>query len=232
MSKKVYARQIAPEYQESPLFAFGEEFPENIAVYGNRDYNEHFTGVFDGLRDALLDAGQELDNMRWGDLWRPDFITILHDLLPPVGRGEYSRAERLAWVKLLDAYGATEAAVYMARAAALITGQEYDAAQISGCCQGEWQNVIYPAEWGREWLAAFECEYWNTGEEWIFTDPLEAPPEDPGDVDGCAVYVHGWRDAERRAEIADAAGVDPADVVLYVFGGWERRAKYAEVGAE
>lgn len=32
---KVYARQISPEYQESPLFMGEEFFPDNIAVCGN-----------------------------------------------------------------------------------------------------------------------------------------------------------------------------------------------------
>ena len=36
MTMKVYARQIAPEYQESPLFLGDEFWPENVLVYGNR----------------------------------------------------------------------------------------------------------------------------------------------------------------------------------------------------
>lgn len=38
---KTFARQISPEYQESPLFLGEDFFPDNIAVCGNRDYREH-----------------------------------------------------------------------------------------------------------------------------------------------------------------------------------------------
>ena len=30
---KIYAKQVSPEYQESPLFLGDEFFPDNIAVY-------------------------------------------------------------------------------------------------------------------------------------------------------------------------------------------------------
>ena len=50
---KIYARQIPPEYQESPLFLGAEFFPDDIAVYGNRDYKEHIPAVFERIRGAL-----------------------------------------------------------------------------------------------------------------------------------------------------------------------------------
>lgn len=36
---KIYARQVPPEHQESPLYMFNE-WPENVYVFGNR----HYTG--------------------------------------------------------------------------------------------------------------------------------------------------------------------------------------------
>ena len=66
---KYYARQIAPEWQESPLFYDFEIWPDNIAVFGNRHYIERFTGVFDGLRDNLAVLWNDWDNMRGG--WLP-----------------------------------------------------------------------------------------------------------------------------------------------------------------
>lgn len=35
---KIYAKQISPEYQESPLFLGDEFWPEGIILDGNRDY--------------------------------------------------------------------------------------------------------------------------------------------------------------------------------------------------
>lgn len=50
---KVYARQIAPEYQESPLFMGEEFFPDNIAVCGNRDYTSHKPKLFEKVQTVL-----------------------------------------------------------------------------------------------------------------------------------------------------------------------------------
>lgn len=36
----IYARQVPPEEQESPLW-YDLYFPDDIAVFGNRDFNEH-----------------------------------------------------------------------------------------------------------------------------------------------------------------------------------------------
>ena len=49
---KVYCRQVAPEYQESPLY-YDDMFPDNIAVCGNRDYKERLPEVFKRAREAL-----------------------------------------------------------------------------------------------------------------------------------------------------------------------------------
>jgi hypothetical protein len=105
----------------------------------------------------------------------------------------------------------------------LITGDEYDAAQIRGCCQGDWNNIIYPTKYGREWLREFEIEYFNTGAEWRISE------NDPNNDDNYYMYTHAWSDDDIRAEIAAAAGVDPGDVILYTFTGWSRTPEYREV---
>ena len=49
----IYARQIAPEWQESPIFLDGM-FPENIVVTGNRDYISRTTAECDRVLDLSL----------------------------------------------------------------------------------------------------------------------------------------------------------------------------------
>jgi hypothetical protein len=45
---KLYAKQISPECQESPLF-YDECFPDNIILVGNRDFNAHTTTEYDQI---------------------------------------------------------------------------------------------------------------------------------------------------------------------------------------
>ena len=70
---KVYARQISPEYQESPLFIGDEFFPDNIAVFGNRDYVEHFPEIVQRVREILNNGelADILENVKaWGATYR------------------------------------------------------------------------------------------------------------------------------------------------------------------
>lgn len=156
---KIYAKQVPPEHQESPLE--WNDWPENVAVFGNRHYNAHtFDALDNGDEKPLLCEGLEL-----------------------------------------------------------LTGRKYRYRTIHGCSQGDWQEIIYPAEYGRNWFDAFETEYFNTGTEWT-VDP---------DGDCFSVYVISWSDDGIRREIADACGCNADDVVLLRFIGWRKTPEYEEV---
>jgi hypothetical protein len=223
---KIYAKQVMPEYQESPLFM--DEWPENVYIFGNRHFRDHGGDHIENIKNSMYDAADELKALLRGRSYYASFIDIIHDFLPaPENKKEYSRADRLKWRALLlnfDAGAITDDDATTA-ALELITGDEYDAAQITGCCQGDWNNIVYPAKYGREWLENFEIEYFNTGDEWRIS---ESTPD--GD-DEYYFYTHAWNDDGKRAEIAAAAGVDPADVVLYVFDGYAKAVVYRTVTA-
>lgn len=216
---KIFAEQGPPEYQESPLFM--EEWPESVYIFGNDHYKEH--GEIEKLKGSLHDAAYELKQLEQG-LHARDYslIEILNDFLQAENGRIYSRSDRLKWRNLLlsfDGYWNIDNDAITA-ALELITGDEYDAAQICGCCQGDWNNIIYPTKYGREWLRDFETEYFNTGAEWRITEG------DTDSDDAYYFYTHAWSDDGKRAEIAAAVGADPADVVLYVFDGYTQTAEY------
>lgn len=220
---KIYAKQVPPEYQESPLFI--EDWPENVFVFGNDRLRGHGAETIENIKSAMYDAADELKALPRGYGFYNSFIEIIDGLLPaPEHKNKYSRADRLEWRQLLLAYDAGAVFGFDAarRALELITGQEYDAATIRGCCQGDWQEIIYPAAYGREWLQDFETEYFNTGAEWRISE------NDPESDDNFYMYTHAWSDDGIRAEIAAAAGVDPGDVILYTFTGWSRTPEYME----
>ena len=61
---KMYARQVNPEYQESPLFLGEEFFPENIAVFGNRDFAEHMPDVVRQAKNIVADRVEIVDTAK------------------------------------------------------------------------------------------------------------------------------------------------------------------------
>ena len=223
---KIYAKQVTPEYQESPLFM--EEWPENVYVFGNRHYKDHGGEYIENIKNSMYDAAAELKALPRGRSYYDSFIDILADIIPaPENKKEYTRADRLKWRALLlnfDA-GAISDDDAITAALELINGDEYTAAEIRGCCQGDWNNIIYPSEYGREWLENFEIEYFNTGDEWQISEGI------PDSDENYYFYSHAWNEDGIRAEIAAAAGVDPDDVILYVFTGYARTPEYRLVTA-
>lgn len=222
---KIYAKQVPPEYQESPLLRL-DEWPENVAIFGNRHYKTHTFPAFDTVYNALYlgDLSEAWSDIQNGCGYYYSWADALADIVPPQGRKPYTREERKhAWPDLLIRFcychSSEENALYC-EALELMTGRKWDCCTIRGCCQGDWQEMIYPADdWSRAALETFEVEYFNTGTEWI-VDP---------DGDSVYVYVTGWSDDDARQEIADAYGCDPDDVILQKFTGWSREAQYEEV---
>ena len=220
---KVYARQINPEYQESPLF-FADFWPENITVAGNRDYKEHWNEDFRRVYD-VLEQGELADMLddfaRYGrcEYFKSRTAAIM-DYLPPVGRERYSTKNVKELCDLIPEYGygrrrGRDDDDVLCDIASIVIGKKYDHRTIRGCYQGDWNDVFYPVgEWSREALEYFEAEYFNTGEEWMVYDG-DGEPETPEDISGWTVYCHGWRDEDKRKEIADAAGCAPEDVIMY-----------------
>lgn len=227
-NKKIYARQVPPEHQESPLQMCGE-WPENVYVFGNRQYIERAERLND-IRAALLELGDIWEELNDGGRgWYNSWKEALEDIAPHDDtRREYTRAERMQWAKLAAAWewcASSKEDSLLCQALQLITGEKYKASCIRGCCQGDWQNIIYPASYGDTFRDAFETEYFNTGTEWIIHDGDDAP-EDPEEIDGYAMYCYSY---DPRAEIAAETGTVPADVILYEFDGYTRRAEWKVV---
>lgn len=230
---KIYAKQVPPEYQESPLF-WDESAFENIEIFGNNNFNRHTSALFDRLEDILSDLLYEWEEMQAGRKWYRAYETwaeALAGIATPEGRPEYTREERRdAWPRLLENYrdSSNITAGLLCRTLELITGRTWDYCTLRGCCQGDWQDCIYPAdEWDADSLERLEAEYFNTGSEWIIHDD-GTEPDGPEDINGFSLYCTGWNDDLIRQEIADSAGGSPADVTLYKFTGYTRRAEYEE----
>lgn len=233
---KVYAKQVPPEYQESPLFLGDEFFPDNIAVFGNRDYKEHCPDFINKVREVLRqgELADVLENIKeWAD-WYKNATEAINDYLPPEHGGRYStNAIHALKNYVIDFSSCSCSCEYeiLCKVLSIVTGKRWDKRTIRGCCQSDWNYIFYPVdEWAREQIEVFEIEYFNTGTEWIVDDGEFDPENDsPLNINGYSVYCTSWSNEGIQKEIADAEGIDPADVVLYAFEGWSRTEQYKEV---
>lgn len=219
---KIYARQINPAYQESPLF-YGDMFPNDIAVCGNREYIEHCPEVFNRVY-PVLSAGELAevleDNNGW-KTWYKNITEAITDYLPPE-KEKYTTKDIGALKRLVLQYvqcSSREEDSILCSVLSIVTGRKWDYRMICGCVQREWNYIYYPVdEWSEAALKAFEAEYFNTGSEWIVDEGDFNPDEDnPEEISGYSIYCTSWNDESIKKEIADSAGVNVDDVILFPF---------------
>lgn len=230
---KIYAKQVNPEYQESPLFN-DEYFHDNIAVFGNCDFQEHIPDnvqcVINALKNGELSSA--LENIGSEYSWYKNATEAINDFIPRENGKRYSTHAVHKLKNLIDEWDtctSSEEPRVICCILDIVTDMEWDWCEINGSCQGDWNMVYYPAnKWTIEALDAFECEYFNTGSEWIVSEEHEEP-EDPDDIYGYSVYVHGYDAKSIKEEIAQYEGVKAEDVVLYEFSGYQKTPIYKVV---
>ena len=233
---KIYAKQVDPEYQTSPLWD-DEFFPDNIVVCGNHDYKNHCNETFINVKNALED-GYLVDVLEHPNEYTGYYKNIteaITEYLPPENREQYSTNEIHALKNYIIDYSCcvySRKEEILCQVISIVTGEKWDYKIISGCCQSDWNYIYFPVDkWTNEALKSFEIEYFNTGTEWIIDDGDFNPISDsPLNINGVSIYCYSFNSKGIKKEIADYMGVDPLDVVLYVFGGYTKTARYKKIG--
>lgn len=215
---KIYAKQTPPEYQQSPL-NFYDDFPENVQIFGNDRYNEHVTDQFHNIPELLENLADELEYLQAGKNRFRDLQTVLEAY---TGRDNYTRQERKKWLDVVRRWTDTDEEITVfCDVLELLTGKPHKIATLRGCCQGDWQRCIYPAdEYSEKNIEALEAEYFNTGTEWTIYE---------NGLDGDECYTAYCTTYKPREFIAELTGAKPDDIILLEFDGWERTPKYKEV---
>lgn len=238
---KVYAKQVDPEWQESPLFIEGC-FPDNIILDGNREYKSHTTSEYMQIIRYFDEMATEWENQNFYYEWtgekyikhkkRPDYT--IAEILRDYGffRSDekiWSNKQKHKWRMLMEDEKSGDDEKVILSGLELLTGHKWENATIRGYCQSDWQNIYYRVdEWTSKDLEIFEIEYFNTGTEWIIHDATE-PPAKPEDISGYTMYCTSWNNEGIRDEIAKENGVSSEDVIMYVFDGYAHIPKYVEV---
>ena len=234
---KIYARQIPPEYQQSP-FEYDEGVYDNISVCGNRNFKEHLQPVFKRVREILengelSEALNDIKNKEgyWTSFYK-NVTEAINDLLPPE-KEKYSIRDIGAIKKVVESFDSCNIHrenKKLCEVLGLVTGNEWDYRTISGVCQSDWNEVFYQVKDFPNGLKHFEIEYFNMGSEWIVHEE-DFEPETADDIEGYTLYCYSYNNEGIKGEIMESVGVTEAEVVLYKFDDWTRTAKYKKVSA-
>lgn len=239
---KIYARQIRPDYQESPLE--WEGIPSDLIIPGNRTHRSHNTDhcayrqimqYFDDMADAWNEDGVEAyiptDNpMRYNVIHKPHSLSvaeILHDYgFEPEPADAWTQDQLDAWRDLMESDDTTTDERLCCIALGLITGGEWDCISLTGSTQGDYVNLFYPMNaYDHKAIRDFEIKYFNLGTAWVVQEDGEAP-EDPEDIGGYFYYSCATDEESIKQEIASIAGAQPEDVTLYCWTGLPVAYKY------
>lgn len=225
MSEKLYARQISPEFQESPLMLGDEFMMEGVIITGNRDYMDYTTDEYDSYMKNIDNVCYEADNMDYNGY--KNISEIINEYFPKPNGKKYSTQEIHRWKNIINGEKYPDDDENIIEALTLMTGNVWETTTIRGCCQGDWQGVFYDtSKVDSSDIEILECEYFNTGSEWIVDDDEEFDGENPETISGCTIYCHGWRDEDIKQEIADAFNYDVNNVALYQISGEHRHTSY------
>ena len=167
---KIEVKQVPPEAQESYWMIDGE--PDNIVLFGNRDYSEHWGKWGDISRDYenCIDSFSENFTSK-GEPIKGGFFTSLEELteyfLSPYGY-KYRPEDKEIWLKLFLDPDCYKKEVWVPVVLNLIERKPYRFSVLRGNCQSDWQYVVFsPEDYpSKDAVRGMESEYFNTGSEW------------------------------------------------------------------
>lgn len=114
---------------------------------------------------------------------------------------------------------------YLETVLSILYGKKYHRVPIHGCSQGDYAEIFCDTELDVEVIRDIEAIYFGTGAE-IIVDDSDEEITDPATISGYHIYTSKWDDDDLREIVADNAGCDIKDVVLWKCTGYHRVADY------
>lgn len=248
MKKYYVAKQIAPEYQQSPMFKWNEfenfETWEDVSFFGNHDLMERKIPAMESFLNYIDDACSAYEELEMTKSVFESIPEIVKYMFTDNANGycvSDEVAENPLWKRILEDWpnaDYNEERTLICLALEAMTGMEYDWFNIHGCCQGEWQVIYIPTKF-KEDREMIEAEYFNTGEEYsIFEEPVyleddeEKSPEEILEIaeneDSLAysLYCYGWSKEMILNQISKSIGCAEKDILLFEFDGYKKTPLY------
>lgn len=222
----LYARQISPSEQTSPFWDSAETWDGILLYEPVRKYavDSHYKSILEVLQN-YFEVSQDIADSRCGEY--DSIAEYINDVSPRQDNNPYTEEQLTGWDDAAKSYNFPKADGYnpysriydemwgICKALSLVSGEEYDWKEIHGCCQGEYNRVIYPeSRFSEQDIRNFECEFFNLGTEWCVTDEK---PDSPNEIFGGCIYCHDTDMDSIRREVAECFECDPGDVHLYSY---------------
>ena len=219
----IYARQVPYDLQQSPLQIpnFYEKVPVIIISnkYGHFDWESEYKNLFLRIKDVFDDLYYDYSNLGTQHSCYENLKELATDYF---GDDIIFTTEKLEqFKKYLDNIRGHFPYNFEVEMLSILTGLNWKKTTIHGSVQGDWADIMYIEEQFDD-VSIFECEFFNTGTEWVIH------AEGLGSF---AIYIHDWYSYDDiKKEIKSMLGLEEdEDVVLHVFDNYQQIAKYKTV---
>lgn len=95
-------------------------------------------------------------------------------------------------------------------------GETYRRGTLRGCCQGDWQGIVYPERFGGETLRLIEQEYFNLCDEWCCV------PHGGSRSEGVYCFTYPLLDESTEEQLKNICDCDEVELYtprqVYVWG--------------
>ena len=251
----IYAKEVPPEYSESPLWCgmwdYNEypvivtrnEYSMNPSKYSwEHDYKNLWIEIRDKFEDMCYEYQDMIDDVTYaGERTYDSFEDILKDFVYKYetkdGYAKVDWTEEIIkqveevvqhWLELRPT-SYQEDFESMVAVLSIITGLDWKEATLRECCQGEYAEILYFENDDYVKFDKYEFEelYFNTGQEWIIHDS-DDEVTCADDVEGYYLYVtNAWNTDMVKDKLRNYTGASPdEEVVLFVHDGYIEKSVY------
>ncbi len=247
MKEKTIARayQVSPEHQ-NPHFDI--RFYDDIIFIGNRRYRGNdsesdfgqCTKRFHDIQYVVEEIQQDEPDLDVENIGNDRWRDILYEvgLDRPKEGGQYTDDEIREFAQLWGRWGSLSYAHPTDKSFeedleielySLWKGRRYLKTMLRGCSQGDWIEIVYPAEnYSDGAIRSIGSEYFNTGTEWHIAigecscDGVQGCPCEER-WDGFYCYV---TDNLNTREVLEGCLVEGTPLEVYEFAGYTKTPKY------
>lgn len=224
-----YAYQIPPGDVIHDPFEGG--CYEDVFVFGNKNFKDHMTETFRSIRDRFEEVCASFVTLYIdGESTHCETLADVVNALFPLRDGRlYSHDELQQWEAfLLQLSNVRDKDILplLADFLSYVFNRKYKYGIIRGSSQSDWNNVIYPAEYGNDFLQTFSVEYFNEGSEWEIHEG-NGIPTSPEEIQGFHVYCTSLGVNTIVEELKQYIDFHEGDtLILWEFECYEHIPKY------
>lgn len=201
----IYAKQINPEYQISPMFEDGFlDNPLDFAIFGNKNFYERMPEYMKNVI-YYLDSF-DIESIKDIDFYFP---------------GARKETENKILLELCKEYQNNFDVEIFCKIYSLITGEKWTYTTIRGCLQNEWQYFLYiHSHYNNDSLNRIETEYFNYGTQWIIEN---------GENKSDSIYCISLDFDNIKKEIREKLQLESNDIIILKTFTTIKCIKYMEV---